>query len=84
MPIQAVLFPKHFSILQIKNFLNEHNLKQLKPIHETMRFKRVRILEQPKRGLGSRSSPLGLNEPNFKRYSTKQLPNGVDLILGYD
>jgi len=67
MPVQAVLFPKNFTILQIKNFLNEHNLKPLKPIHETMRFKRVRILE-----------------PNFKRYSTKQLPNGVDLILGYD
>jgi hypothetical protein len=67
MPIQAVLFPKHYSLLQIRNFLNEHNLKQLKPIHETMRFKRVRILE-----------------PTFKKYSTKRLSNGVDLVIGYD
>ena len=67
MPIQAVLFPKHYSLLQIRNFLNEHNLKQIKPIHETMRFKRVRILE-----------------PTFKKYSTKRLSNGVDLVIGYD
>ena len=67
MPIQAVLFPKHYSLLQIRNFLNEHNLKKLKPIHETMRFKRVRILE-----------------PTFKKYSTKRLSNGVDLVIGYD
>ena len=67
MPIQAVLFPKHYSLLQIRNFLNEHNLKQLNPIHETMRFRRVRILP-----------------PNFKKYSTKRLSNGVDLVIGYD
>jgi|LakMenE01Jun11ns_1017448.scaffolds.fasta_scaffold9159531_2 hypothetical protein len=68
MPIQAVLFPKHFSILEIKRFLNEHNLKQIKPIHETVRFKRVRITEPSL----------------YKSFSTKRLSNGVDLVLGYE
>lgn len=65
--IQAVLFPKHFSILEIRKFLNDHHLHQLKPIHETVRFKRVRI-----------------KEPNYKRYTTKRLSNGVDLVLGWN
>ena len=64
--IQAVLFPKHFTSHEIHRFIREHKLKPIKPIHETVRFKRLRI-----------------TEPNYSRYTTKKLANGIELILGH-
>jgi hypothetical protein len=52
----------------MKRFLKEHNLKQMKPVHETARFKRVRITDPSL----------------YKSFSTKKLSNGVDLVIGYE
>jgi hypothetical protein len=43
--IQAVLFPKSYTSLDIHRFVREHKLKPIKPIHETIKFKRLRITE---------------------------------------
>jgi len=40
----------------------------MKPVHETARFKRVRITDPSL----------------YKSFSTKKLSNGVDLVIGYE
>jgi hypothetical protein len=65
--LQAVLFPKSFTSLEINRFIRDHKLKPIKAIHQTARFKRLRI-----------------SEPNYKRYTTKKLPNGIEMVLGWN
>jgi hypothetical protein len=43
--LQTVLFPKAFTSLEINRFVRDHKLKPIKPIHQTARFKRLRISE---------------------------------------
>ena len=66
MPLQSVLFPKNYTMKEVKQFVTKHNLKPIKDIHETARFKRLRI-----------------SEPNYNKYSTKKLSNGIELVIGY-
>ena len=59
--IQSVLFPKSFSFLEIQKFLNTHNLHPIKPIHETAKFKRVRISEPNYKNYYTRKLPNGVD-----------------------
>jgi len=61
MPIQAVLFPKHFTIHDMRRFLREHKLHAMKPPHETARFKRVRILEPNFKSYSTTKLPSGVD-----------------------
>ena len=66
--IHSVAFPRTFTINMIVDFLYKHNLKPIKGIDLYQpNYYRVRIID-PK---------------EFKSFSTKVLPNGIHLILGY-
>ena len=67
--LHSVLFPLDFTLNDIIDFLQKHNMKPIKPIREGERgkYKRVRIRD-PKL---------------FKSFITKKLNNGVSLVIGY-
>jgi len=65
--IQAIAFPITFKKSQIIDFLYKHQYEPIKPMRIEGNYYRVR-LEQPEQ---------------FKRYTTKILPDGIHLIIGY-
>ena len=69
MSIQAVIFPKDYTLNNIIDFLYKHNLKPKKSIDTKQKnWLRVRI-----------TSPK-----LYSKYSTKILNNNVRLIIGYN
>jgi hypothetical protein len=69
MSIQAVIFPKNYTLNNIIDFLYKHNLKPKKSIDTKQKnWLRVRI-----------TSPK-----LYSKYSTKILNNNVRLIIGYN
>lgn len=66
--IQSIIFNKEYwTQSEANNWLKKHNRHPIKAVHETKHFYRYRI-----------KRPSG-----FKRYITKKLDNGIELIIGY-
>lgn len=65
MVLQAVLFPKKaFTKKEANKWLKEHNIKKMKPLHETENEYRARIMSPNKKG----------------KYYSNVLSNGVILV----
>lgn len=64
---QAVLFPNYYNTRDIQNYIKKHNLHPIKDIHQTARFKRLRLTD-PKQ---------------YNRFTTEVLPNRIRLVLGW-
>lgn len=65
MVLQAVLLPKKiFTKKEANKWLKEHNIKKMKPLHETENVYRARIMSPNKEG----------------KYYSNVLPNGVIYI----
>lgn len=62
--IQSIAFPSSMSDSDVYDYLKEHNLKPMKPIHLIGNWKKARINEPIK----------------HKKYFTKILPNGIHYI----
>ena len=68
MSVQAILFDKSlWKQKHAKLWVRDHGYKQLKPVHITQKKFRYRI-KDPRR---------------FKKYRTKKVGIGIDLILGF-
>jgi hypothetical protein len=66
--LQAVNFPKTYKLEEMIDFLIKHNLKPLKKIDvRQLNYYRVRIT----------------NPKKYRSFSTKVLPDGIHLIIGY-
>ena len=66
--LQAVNFPKTYKLNEMIDFLIKHNLKPLKKIDvRQLNYYRVRIT----------------NPKKYRNFSTKVLPDGIHLIIGY-
>ena len=66
--IQAVIFEKaHWNTTHARHWLKMHDLKPIKRVHNVENFLRYRLADPKK----------------FRRFITKKLPNGIELIIGY-
>lgn len=65
--IQAVLFPINWSSKDCRKWLKTHRLEQIKRSHQTDNYRRYRIKDPS----------------DFKKFITKELKDGVKLIIGY-
>lgn len=66
MTVQSILFDKHFWNQDLaESYLQLHNFKPIKDVHETLNYYRYRLAQPKKNG----------------RYFTKKLHNGVSLII---
>ena len=65
--LQSVIFPQDlFTKNDALLWLKDHNIKKIKPLHETENYFRARITEPPLEDV---------------RYYTKNLPNGIKLVF---
>lgn len=68
MTIQAILFDnKKWNTAEARQYLKQHNIRAIKPVHKTSNLLRYRI-EDPN---------------HFSTFSTKKLDNGITLVIGY-
>jgi len=66
--IHSVLFDKtKYTPTQALKWLKDHNLKNIKPVHETINYYRYRIIDPDV----------------FRSFITKKLKNGIELIIGF-
>lgn len=66
--VQAVVFDNtQWTVNSSKHWLKRNKFQTIKPVHKTENTYRFRI-ENPE---------------NFKRFITKKLKNGINLIIGY-
>lgn len=70
MSLQSVLIPARYSLAESKEWLIHHGLKTTYQGKEERETKRYHRFRQ--------------SLPNYLKYKTKKLPNGVELILGYN
>lgn len=66
--IQSVIFNKHiWTKKEAIKFLKKNNLKNIKPVHETVNFYRYRIRKPEK----------------FKYFRLKKIPIGIEMVIGF-
>jgi len=66
--IQAILFDNHtWTAKEARKWLHNNNFHPIKPAHRTTNMLRYRLIPPEQ----------------FKRFTTKKLDNGIELVIGY-